>query len=459
MTFYFYDLETSGVDPKSSRIMQFAGQRVDENLEIVGEPDDIYIRMTRDILPDPDAVMLTGITPQKTIADGITEAEFIKYFASDIQKDDTVFVGFNNVRFDDEFMRYMMYRNYYDSYEWHWKNGCSRWDLLDVVRLTRALRPDGIKWPVDSEGRATNRLELITALNGIDHQNAHTALSDVYATIAVAKLIKDKQPKLFDYLMNMRKKAAVKELVMTGEPFVYVSGRYESRYEKTTLAVKAAELPDGSGAIVYDLRFDPTRWQGSTEEELREAMFGRHENYEDRLPFKALSYNRCPALAPRSVVDKATAERLSIDWPTIEKNLQALHGSQELVAKVENIMKAKKQYYQMTLDGQVNDPEARLYDGFLSDGDRKLSGKVWSASAEQLKEMQPKFEDERLNLLWPSYLAHNYPKLMTDQQRNDWESAVSRKLFEGAGSPIVRYLARLDELAKRNPDEKKRYLI
>ena len=160
-SYFFYDLETSGIDPKISRIMQFAGQRTNENLEPIGEPINVLIKLAPDVLPDPDAIMITGITPQATLADGLTEAEFLKYFYEEVIKPDTIFMGFNSVRFDDEFMRYLHYRNFYDPYEWHWQNGCSRWDLLDVIRMTRALRPEGIEWPVDKDGKPLSGDELL----------------------------------------------------------------------------------------------------------------------------------------------------------------------------------------------------------------------------------------------------------------------------------------------------------
>ena len=158
---FFYDLETSGISPRNSRIMQFAGQRTDLNLNPIGEPIDLHVAMTPDILPDPEAVLITGITPQKTLAEGLTEAEFLRYFTDEVATPGTVFMGFNTVRFDDEFIRFLHYRNFFDAYEWQWQDSRSKWDMLDVVRITRALRPDGIKWPFDSKGRASNRLELL----------------------------------------------------------------------------------------------------------------------------------------------------------------------------------------------------------------------------------------------------------------------------------------------------------
>ena len=190
-TFFFYDLETSGLNAREDRVMQFAGQRTSFDLEPIGKPVNILVKMTEDALPSPTAIMVTKITPQETLRDGITEAEFVP---------NTIAVGYNTVRFDDEFMRALFWRNFYDPYEWEWRDGRSRWDILDVVRLTRALRPEGIEWPFTEDGKPTNRLELLTKCNGLSHEHAHDALSDVYATIAVAKLIKEKQPSLFKFL-------------------------------------------------------------------------------------------------------------------------------------------------------------------------------------------------------------------------------------------------------------------
>lgn len=236
-SFFFYDLETSGFNPRSARIMQFAGQRTDMDLKPVGKPVNILIKLTPDTLPSPDAVLVTGITPQRTLADGITEAEFLKIFNEEVVRPRTIFTGFNSVRFDDEFMRFLMYRNFYDAYEWHWKDNCSRWDLLDTVRMTRALRPDGIKWPFAPDGKPANRLEMLTSVNKLEHGQAHDALSDVHATIAVARLIRDKQPDLFRYLLDVRDKKKVQALIAKGDPFVYTTGRYPSAHLHTSAAI------------------------------------------------------------------------------------------------------------------------------------------------------------------------------------------------------------------------------
>ncbi len=460
-TFFFYDLETSGVNPRTARIMQFAGQRTSMELQPIGDPFNILIKLTPDVVPDPDAIMVTGITPQQTLQSGVTEAEFLKRFFAEIALPDTIFVGYNTVRFDDEFMRYMMYRNFYDPYEWQWKDGRSRWDLLDVVRMTRALRPEGIKWPVDAKGASTNRLELLTAMNGLDHFDAHDALSDVQATIALAQLLRSKQPKVFDYLLAMRDKKKVQALVMSGELFVYSSGRYASEYEKTTVAQFVALHPTKLYAYVYDLRHDPAQYKNYTAEQLAEAWRWKRDSSEPRLPVKALKFNCCPAVAPLSVLDEASEKRLGIDRSKVRAHAQTLAAmsgwADKLLKAVEILEQAQQASFlsdEATVDGQ-------LYDSLLNDHDRRLEHAFRAAVPDDMLSFVDRFQDPRLKALVPLYKARNYPESLSIDERTAWEKHVTKSLLHGGtSSKLAKYFQRLEELAN-NPGltQEQRYIL
>jgi len=444
---YFYDLETSGVSPRRDRVMQFAGQRVDKDLEPIGEPDNVLIKLTADALPDPYAVLVTGITPQQTLVDGITEAEFLKYFYEKVSTPDTVMIGFNNIRFDDEFMRFMMWRNFYDAYEWQWKNNCSRWDLLDLVRMTRALRPEGIKWPFAPDGKQTNRLELLSDINKLTHINPHDALSDVTASIDVARLIKKKQPKLFDYLFQSRGKTKVSALVGKGEPFVYTSGRYPSEFTHTTLAVKLADHPEREAAIVYDLREDPEPFLKMTPEELAKA-WATYDKDAPYFPIKVLVYNRCPAVAPAKVLDEETAKRLKLDRKKIDSHTLKLTEDfgDKLVRAVE--LNNKREQASLVVDSLKVDEQ--LYDGFVNDADKVKMRAIRAANTEKLADLNFDFADDRLQALLPLYKARNYPKSLNEDEAQSWERFKKAKLLDGGeNSAAARYFKKLDELAAR----------
>ena len=151
-TFLFHDYETFGTSPSLDRPAQFAAIRTDAELNVLGEPEVFYCKPADDYLPQPQAVMITGITPQEALAKGDNEAAFARRIHDLFTVPQTCIVGYNNVRFDDEVTRNIFYRNFYDPYAWSWQHDNSRWDLLDVMRACYALRPEGLTWPENDEG-------------------------------------------------------------------------------------------------------------------------------------------------------------------------------------------------------------------------------------------------------------------------------------------------------------------
>ena len=405
--------------------------------------------------------MVTGITPQQTIADGITEVEFLKQFHDDISIPGTIFVGYNTVRFDDEFMRFMNFRNFYDPYEWQWKDHRSRWDLLDVVRLTRALRPEGIKWPFASDGKPSNRLELLTSLNKLDHTKAHDALNDVMATIALARLLRAKQPKLFDYLLTMRNKKVAGRFVEQNKPFVYASGKYSGEFEKTTVAIRIADTPKDSGALVYDLRFDPSPFINMPPEDLVKIWQWQKDPDAVRLPIKTIKYNRCPAIAPLSVLDEESQKRIKI-------NLKEIARNQILLSKAtlwpENLYKAleimDKTRQSNLFENSLNVDES-LYDGFVPEVDKRLFNEIHQYPPEKLTEIATKLHDKRLQTLMPLYKARNFPLSLDHDERSNWEAYKYQKLFDGGPkSRMAKYFERIEQLNQQpNLSQSNRYIL
>ena len=453
-TFFFYDLETSGLNPREDRIMQFAGIRTDLELNPIGEPYNVLVKLNDDTLPSPDALMVTGITPQQTQADGYTEAEFSKFLMDEIFTPGTIATGFNSIRFDDEFIRALFWRNFYDPYAWFWRDDRSRWDLLDVVRMTRALRPEGIEWPM-VDGKEANRLELLTKQNGIDHFKAHDALSDVEALIAVTKLIKEKQPKLYDHLFAYKDKKLVKNLVNleNKQPFVYVSGRLDAEYHKATVAFPLTSGRNGN-VIVYDLRYDPTPFLELSLKELQKIFYTPWEQRQKEdylpLPVKEMQYNRAPAVAPLGVLEQQGGwERISLDEQTVKKHRAALLSSPAFAENIRTLFENKPEFE------KSSDPEAQLYDGFVSDTDTLRIEKVRNANEQQLADLHPDFVDERLGGLLLHYKARNYPKSLAEDEAEAWESWRAKHIR----TALPQFVTRLNEIAKTTTDDESKQFV
>lgn len=447
MTFYFYDLETSSGSSRDGRIMQFAGQRTDENLEPIGKPDNILVKLSEDVLPEPDAILVHGIAPQKTLEEGLTEVEFANFFIEKVALSGTVFVGFNNIRFDDEFIRRILYRTFHDPYQWHWKDERSRWDILDPVRMMRALRPEGLKWP-KIDGKPTVKLELMAKENGLTHDNAHDALSDVIALIELAKMFKTAQPKLFDYLLQTRDKKHVAKLVLSDEPFVYTSGKYSSDYEKTTIVQTLFKHPRRESAAVYNLREDPSEWLQKSTDGLLKHWQVRYGDELKPLPVKTIQFNKCPAIAPIGVLDAESISRTKLDMGMIEKNRRTISEHPEFIEKLKDALDImeKEQQTRLPLEDSV---DYQMYDGFWSENDQTQLEEIRLTSPQDLSSIETKLKNKRIAEMLPLYKARNFPSTLNSEERERWD-AYRRKVFYSGGekSRYAKFSKRMQEIAQ-----------
>ncbi|MDD1618854.1 MAG: exodeoxyribonuclease I [Methylococcaceae bacterium] len=449
-TFYWHDYETFGIDPQRDRPVQFAGLRTDADFNIIDDPLVIYCKPAPDCLPNPDSCLITGITPQLAEKKGVCEAEFIRQIYHQLAQPNTCTLGYNNLRFDDEVTRNCLYRNFYDPYAREWQNGNSRWDIIDVVRAARALRPEGIQWPVNEEGRPSLRLDQLTIANGIIHEAAHDALSDVYATIGIARLVKQAQPKLYQFLLQHRVKAKVLELLQLNsfKPVVHISGKYAVDKNCLAIVLPICKHPTNTnGVIVYDLSIDPEPMLSLSIEDIQQRLFTATEDLPEgvtRIPLKTVHINKCPVLAPVSVIKPDDAQRLNIDLAVCESNIDKIKAATGLAEKLATV------FSDHTYSEQDSDPDLAIYSGgFFSEADRQKMAKIRVMPPEQLAKSESSFSDSRLPEMLFRYRARNYPETLSADEQLRWKEFCMNRLTgrqAGAGITLDAYFSRLHEL-------------
>ncbi len=454
MSFYWHDYETFGIDPRRDLPTQFAGIRTDENFNIIDEPLTIYCQPTADCLPQPDACVITGITPQLAAEKGICEAEFIRIIHQQFMQSNTCVLGYNSLRFDDEVTRNSLYRNFYDPYEREWKNNNSRWDLIDVVRAAKALRPQGINWVNNEEGNPSFKLEELTKANNISHESAHDALSDVHATIAIAKLVKQAQPKLYDFLFSNRGKHQVNSLLQLGlfKPIVHISGMYPAIKGCLAIVLPLCQHPtNNKGVIVYDLSQDPTALLELTAEKIKQRLFTATADLPEgieRIALKTVHINKCPVLAPLNVLREEDQQRLNINLELCLKNAKKIKESASLETKLSNV-------FTQTFEAETN-PDVMIYNGFFKGNDKTMMDKIRNTPINELATLKPHFKDKRLAEMFFRYKARNYPQTLSSKEKQQWEKFCYDKLFDdklGASLTVEEYRQQITKLRKEKPDK------
>lgn len=458
-SFLWHDYETFGADPMYDRPAQFAAQRTDANLEPVGEPVSWYCAPADDVLPHPEACLLTGITPQRARERGVPEAEFAARIHAEMMVPGTCSAGFNSIRFDDVVTRHLFYRNLRDAYEREYRNGNSRWDLIDLARMCYALRPDGIEWPCRATeagaepGRAlpSFRLEDLARANGVAQGPAHDALADVRATIALARRLRTAQPKLFDWALGLRDAGTAQGLLdpVEARPVVHTSARIPAERGCTTLVLPLAIVPDRpKSVIVFDLMGDPEPLLTEPADALADRVFTPAADMpegEERLPLKVVHCNRVPMLAPESTLHGVDLARIGLD-------VDRCHRVAEKLRTAANSIRPKviAVYARPFDDGEGSgaDPDQMLYSGgFFPPQDRALLRKVLQARPQDLGRTAWTFADPRLSVLLFRYRARSYPETLTAHEAEAWDEDRARRLIEPADPRQFGYLSYCAALA------------
>ncbi len=435
-SFLWHDYETTGANPRVDRPLQFAAWRTDAELQPIGEPIVLWCAPPVDRLPSPDAGLVTGLIPQEVSARGSIEAEFAAGVHAALAEPGTCGVGWNSLRFDDEFTRNLLYRNFHEPYAREWERGNSRWDLIDLARMCHALRPQGIEWPQRDDGAPSFRLGDLATANGLVHRNAHDALGDVEATLALGRLLRDRQPRLFDWYFGLRqKRRAFEQLDWVGmTPVLHVSQRYPASQGCLAMVVPLAAHPRNPNAvIVYDLTVPPDDLIDLPAIDVQDRVFTARRDLPEevqRVPLKLVQANRSPALAPLSTLREGDARRIGLDVDACLRNLERLRGTEGIAEKVRSVFAA---------DGvrpPARDPEQGLYDGFLPDADRALLRRVRSTPPEALGDPALVFSDPRYAELLFRYRARNWPHTLDAGEAQRWRAHCQRNLI-GADDPAL----------------------
>ncbi|PWB20866.1 exodeoxyribonuclease I [Comamonas sp. JNW] len=462
-SFFWHDYETFGAVPRRDRPAQFAGIRTDMDLNEIGEPVMLYCQPALDYLPSPQASLITGLTPQHCLEQGVPEHQFAAAVEGELGRPGTIGVGYNTIRFDDEVTRYMLWRNLRDPYAREWQNGCGRWDLLDVVRMVYALRPEGIQWPQKDDGSVSFKLEDLARANGILHESAHDALSDVRATIGLARLIKRLQPRLFDFALGLHKKDRVmQELALpatsaNGRPFLHVSGMYGVERGCIAVVWPLAQHPTNKNEVIaWDLAQDPSYLAELSVDEMRLRMFSAAADLPEgvtRLPIKTVHLNKSPmVVSSLRTLSAEQAARWQIDMDQALRHAAIARDLPDMSATWAAV------FDRPPLEGV--DVDQDLYSGFIGQADRRRLTQLTTMHPQELAVAKPGFDDERLHELLFRYRARNFPDSLNPEEQQRWLELRVAFLQEGLGGARTaeQMFAEIDQLSE-TADERAEELL
>ena len=439
MSYIFYDTETTGKVTAFDQILQFAAIKTDAELNVL-DTFDVRCRLLPYIVPSPGALLVTGTTVADITTCPLSHFEMMRLVHAKMHRwsqGGSIFVGWNNMRFDEVLLRQAYYKSLLPIYQTN-TNGNGRTDIMRIAQVVSACAPNCLAIPIHPDGKRAFKLGLMAAANNVALDNAHDALADTNATLGIARLIRQRAPALWDALMVNARKSSPLQLLQS-EPLMLLCEYFGKPFNciATPLAANASNANEWA---LIDLQFDPAQYLDANDADLREAIDGTTK------VIRRVSINAQPGLLPLDhTPDDVRCGQQSLE--TYQARAQAIRGHAEFRRRISRLLAAR--YEDQVEPAHV---EQRIYGGFASNADQarmhSFHAHGWGDRIGILQEI----EDARYRQIAQRIVAIERPDLLTDAQRQRWELWRRERFLTNEKVPWMTVASALEELADVSQD-------
>lgn len=418
MKFVFYDTETTGTHVRFDQVLQFAAVYTDENFN---ELDRINLRcrLLPHIIPAPDALLVTRVDPNALMQEPLSHYEFARQIHARMSGwGPAVFIGHNTLKLDEEILRQTFWQNLLDPYVTS-ARGSIRADTLPILRAAHTIDPDTVKIATTENGNPSFKLDQIATMNGFNGHDAHDALGDVYATIYMARLVRERMPQVWNAMMAMADPRKAADLVEKNRMVRLLTYFGRPKIHDVT---KVGQQPSNPKQIaLFDLSRDPTPYLDLDADALLAAFDA------DERAFRLARTNAMPTLFPIDMPGLAATEPTERD--VLVRRLDAIHGHPTFMQNVGLALEKRTERY-----GDSPHVEEQIYSGFPSWDDKSRMQAFhrlpdWAQRYAAIGQ----FQDRRLRSLALRLVYVNAPEVLPETVRNAVTRAMvrDRLLAEG----------------------------
>jgi exodeoxyribonuclease-1 len=421
MSFIFYDTETTGKRAGFDQILQFGAVLTDDELNVM-DSFAVRCRLAPHIVPSPEAMLVTGVSVDQMTRAPLTHFEMMRQIRAKAKNwcdnEGAIFVGWNSLRFDEVMLRQNYYQTLLPIYQTN-TNGNGRGDVMRMTQIVAACAPGAIQIPIGDKGKPSFKLGDIASANGIGLDNAHDALADTRATLAVAQLIKRRTPSLWDAMIANTKKAAPLGLLRNNAT-LFLSETYGGVPFNLIVSPIARNPSNANEWALFDLQFDPKNFFDVSDDELRNSIDGKPKIV------RRISINAQPSIFPVSLSpDNVRGGRLPLQ--VYQDRANALREQITFRQRIARLF--GERYADQESPSFV---EQRIYDGFPAYADEALMVEFHKCEWPRRADIVTSLEDKRFRELGERLIACECPDMLTDGQRRQWRTwRRDRLLGEG----------------------------
>lgn len=431
-TFLFYDLETGDINVETTRVSQFSSIRTDKDFNII-EEKNFYCEPLLDYIPSPTACAITQVTPfdivemKKTNPEKVlTEYELYSMLNKDFNVEGTCTLGFNTLRYDDEIVRRGFYRNLFPVYDREFKNDCSRFDMFPLIKMFAKLYPESFKVPVINN-RKSFKLEALAKENGfvVNDGAYHDALTDVRATIFLAKKVKETNKNFWDLSMFSKNKNNLFEYITVNknQPFLLENNYLGAARDFTTYVKVLSTHPiDKNKFIAIDLENENAvnnLLKAKTSDDLKNVYNFKQSGLIE------IECNKFP-----SIISVNDFEKINVKNPNLSKYQEVIEKLND--NKITDILydKYNRPYNNKKVEPNTN-PDFHIYSGFPSKTDlfrfSEFHNDLSIGNLDKYLEEHVDFDDPRYGELAKNVIKRNFLNKLTDPKYNELKSEWGKR--------------------------------
>ena len=417
--FIFYDFETSSSNKFWGQIIQIGAILTNDNLEEL-DRYEARCRLSSSIVPEAMALIVNKSSPKMLKGANLSHYEMIRQFVDTLKKwGKATYIGYNSINFDEEFLRSTLFQTLEYPYLTS-TSGNSRGDLLSLARAANLYYPDTLKNPISAKGNAVYKLDQMAPLNNINHDDAHSAIGDVIATVGIAKIIYKKAANVWKASQLTTNKDQTLEIIK--KEIYFCTNEYFYGKSRPYVQTFVCEHPTYKWPKCFDLKHDPAIYLKMNKAELKEAM-AKNPKF-----LRTVRHNKHPIIMNPSYGDIFEEYKL-LGTQKLNERANQIKIDHKFAERVSSILQDETDEKEHTKSQEDIFEEESIYKKFTSTEDNVIMPEFHKSEWKKKISVIEKFKDQRLHYFGRKLIYEEKPELLSKTEYKQIQKNTAKRLL------------------------------
>ena len=442
----FYDFETCSSNVSYGQIIQAAAVLVNDDFQELDRYEG-RCKLSPGIIPEAMALIVNKTTPKILKETNLSHYQMVRQMMEKFNKwKNSIFIGYNSINFDEEFLRRTLFKNLDYPYLTV-TNGNERADLFGLARASHLYYPNCIKTPISDKNNPVFKLDKLAPMNGIKHNDAHSAISDVLATVELAKLLSKTAPNVWKASLMTTNKDKTLQIIKNELMFCTDFFYYGKSFPYVLTFV--CEHPQWGYPMCFDLKLDPKYYFNLSTDQLKKEL--------KKTPkvIRTIKHKKHPIIMNASY--GMNFDHYKELGPKLKERANLIRENKDFASRVSLVLDEEARE-KKDLDSQEDVyAEESIYKKFTTKEDNAIMPSFHKADWKEKFLVLQKFKDERLRYFGKKILYEESPESLPKEEYQAIHKEVAARVLstnKERWNTIPRTMSEIDTLRNKFKEDK-----